>query len=222
MPAPRPQRGPKAVKMDPGTLLEAAQRVFARDGLDRASLRAIAREAGCDPALIYYHFENKEAMFAALLEEHLPPLAADLRRLARGADPRPTAVKLWLALRLFHLHLKDSAGFRSMVRGQLVRGAEGLERILAKKLLPAQLAVSSILRRGLRTGELRPDLDPFLAALLLIRMEAELLDLVPVLARLQPYLPPGAALPRAERAWFEVFWRGVASDPQAPLPDLIV
>jgi len=220
VPAPRPQRGPKAVKMDPGTLLEAAQRVFARDGLDRASLRAIAREAGCDPALIYYHFENKEAMFAALLEQRISPMVADLRRLARPGDPRSTAEKLWTAMQLFRTHLQDSPGFRSMVRGQIVRGAEGLPRLLAERLRPAQQALRAIIRRGLRQGDLRTGLDPFLVALFLIRMEAELLDLVPAFSLSTAGLPPDVALPLAERVWFEVFWRGVATDPLQALPFL--
>ena len=214
------QRGPKAVKMDPRTLLAAALKVFARDGLEGASMRAIAREAGCDAALIYYHFENKEAMFSALLEERIPPLVADLRILARPGDPRTTAEKLWTAMQLFHTHLQDSAGFRSMVRGQLVRGAEGLPVLLARKLLPAHLAMRAIVRRGLRQGDLRPGLDPFLVALFLIRMEAELLDLVPAFARPAAGLAPEAALPQAERTWFEVFWRGVAARPLEELPFL--
>lgn len=217
MPALRAQRGPKAVKMDPGMLLAAALKVFARDGLEGASLRAIAREAGCDPALIYYHFENKEAVFSALLEARIPPMVADLRRLASPRDTRGTAEKLWTAMQLFHTHLQDSAGFRSMVRGQIVRGATGLPRLLAKKLLPAQAALRSIIRNGLAQGTLRPGLNPFLVALFLIRMEAEILDLVPALARPKTGLGPPEAVAEAERAWFEVFWRGVASDPLEPL-----
>ena len=51
--ATRPKsRGPKPTKVDPDQLLDAAQAVFAEDGLRAASLRAIARRAGCDPALI--------------------------------------------------------------------------------------------------------------------------------------------------------------------------
>ncbi len=206
--------------MDPRTLLDAALKVFAREGLEGASLRAIAREAGCDPSLIYYHFENKEAMFAALLEERIPPLVADLRHLANPLDPRSTAEKLWTAMQLFHTHLHDSAGFRSMVRGQIVRGVETLPELLAKKLLPANLAMQAIVRRGLRRGELRPGLHPLLVIMFLLRMEAEILDLVPVFAQRAVGMPPERALPLAERTWFEVFWRGVATRPLDPLPFL--
>lgn len=218
MPTPTPPRirGPKAVKVDARVLLEAALVVFARDGLQQASLRAIARQAGCDPALIYYHFENKEAMFRALLEDRIPPLVEDLRRLADPADRRGAAEKCWAVLAIFHDRFQSSGGFRAMVRGELVRGAGGIRELLSVQLAGAHRAVRSILEEGLRQGQIRPGIDPFLMAFFLVRMEFEILDLVPPLAgALAGGMPSGASVPLAERTWFEVFWRGVAAHPEA-------
>jgi AcrR family transcriptional regulator len=209
------------VKTDQRTLLAAAQRVFAREGLPGASMRAIAREAGCDVSLIYYYFENKEAIFSALLDERIPPMVRTLRRLARPGDPRSTAEKLWAVIQAFHAHADDS-GFRSMVRNQIGRGADGISGLLTRKLIPAQLAMRVLIRRGQRRGELRPELNPMLVLLFLLRMEAELLDLVPVFAQAVGGLDPETALVEAERTWFQVFWRGVACDPLEPLPFLSV
>eukprot|EP01037_Dinobryon_pediforme_P013382 gene13382-13498_t len=55
-------------------ILEAARRVFEHDGLDGASLRAIALEAGYTPAALYFHFDSKEAIYGALLETSLGEL----------------------------------------------------------------------------------------------------------------------------------------------------
>jgi hypothetical protein len=77
-----------------------------------------------------------------------------------------------------------------------------------------------IVRRGQRRGELRPELNPLLVTVFLVRMEAELLDLVPLYAQSMAGAPPEQALAAAERSWFEVFWRGIAADPLAPLPFL--
>lgn len=208
----------KTVKLDRAALLAAAQRIFAQAGLEGASMRAIAREAGCDVSLIYYYFENKEAIFTALLDARIPPLVREVRRLANPRDPRPTAEKLWTIIQVFHSHADDS-GFRSMVRGQIGKG-DGISELLARKLIPAQVAMRAIVRRGLRRGELRPGLHPLLVLTFLIRMEAELLDLVPAFARMFSDLDPDQALLMAERTWFEVFWRGVATDPLIPLPFL--
>ncbi len=48
-------------------ILDAARRVFERAGLDAASLRAIAAEAGYTPAALYFHFADKEALYAEVL-----------------------------------------------------------------------------------------------------------------------------------------------------------
>jgi len=48
-----------------GDILEAAARVFAEKGYDAASLRAIAREARVDPALVHHYFDGKAGLFVA-------------------------------------------------------------------------------------------------------------------------------------------------------------
>lgn len=52
-------------------ILEGALRVFARDGLREASMRAIAKEAGYTPGAIYSYFPSKEHIYAAALNESL-------------------------------------------------------------------------------------------------------------------------------------------------------
>jgi AcrR family transcriptional regulator len=213
----RTPRGTKPAKMDAAALLAAAQQVFAREGLDGASLRAIAKEAGCDPSLIYYYFQNKEAMFVAILEERIPPFVHEIRRLANPRDPRGTAEKLWAVLRIFNGRAHDR-GFRSMIRGQIARGAEGVPEILERRLIPAQVALRAIFRRGMRRGELREGQNPFLLALFFLRMQAEILDIVPIFAPRITRMSPEEALGLAMRDWFTVFWRGIAANPDAPLP----
>ncbi|MDR3672275.1 MAG: helix-turn-helix domain containing protein [Holophaga sp.] len=207
------------MKLDQPTLLAAALKVFAKSGLEGASMRAIAREAGCDVSLLYYYFDNKEAVFSAILDQRVPPLIRELTGLAHPRDRRPTAEKLWTIIQIFHARAADG-GFRSLVRQQINRGPDGLSELVAHRLLPANLAMRIIVRRGQRRGELRPELNPLLVVLFLVRMEAELLDLVAPYAQRMTGVPPEPALAIAERAWFEVFWRGIACDPLAPLPFL--
>jgi AcrR family transcriptional regulator len=72
-----------------GLILDAARRVFERDGLDGASLRGIALEAGYTPAALYFHFESKEAIYAELLNSSLENLAARVTEgVARAQRPR--------------------------------------------------------------------------------------------------------------------------------------
>ncbi|MEX0758803.1 MAG: helix-turn-helix domain-containing protein [Tistlia sp.] len=76
----------RALKRD--LILEAARAVFETEGLDGASLRAIAAKAGYTPAALYFHFESKEAIYAAVLQASMDRLGlATRRRVARAADP---------------------------------------------------------------------------------------------------------------------------------------
>ena len=56
-----------------GEIIEAAQRVFADKGYDEASLRAVAREAGVDPALVHHYFDGKAALFMAAMSLPFDP-----------------------------------------------------------------------------------------------------------------------------------------------------
>jgi AcrR family transcriptional regulator len=49
-------------------ILTAARRLFASEGADGTSVRAVAREAGVDPALVLHYFGSKEGLFQAAVE----------------------------------------------------------------------------------------------------------------------------------------------------------
>jgi AcrR family transcriptional regulator len=72
-----------------GLILEAARRVFERDGLEGASLRGIAAEAGYTPAALYFHFDSKEAIYAEVLEASLSQLQEAVAfAVEHGGPPR--------------------------------------------------------------------------------------------------------------------------------------
>lgn len=71
-PARRPGRrpGPSSSRDD---ILAAARVLFGERGYDKASIRAIAREAGVDPALVHHFFGSKEELFASAMEFPVDP-----------------------------------------------------------------------------------------------------------------------------------------------------
>ena len=52
-------------------ILTEASTLFSEQAFDRVSVRAIAKEANVDPALINHYFGSKEGLFAALVETYL-------------------------------------------------------------------------------------------------------------------------------------------------------
>lgn len=60
-------------------LLDAAIVCYARQGIAATSLRAIASEAGVNPALLHYYFGDKEQLQEAVSNERLLPVFLSLR-----------------------------------------------------------------------------------------------------------------------------------------------
>ena len=68
----RPGRRPGETRTR-DTILAAARTQFADNGFDAASVRAIARDADVDPALVLHYFGSKAALFAAALQLPFDP-----------------------------------------------------------------------------------------------------------------------------------------------------
>ena len=99
-------------------ILAAASAEFLAHGYDGTSLRAIARRAGVDPALVHHYFEDKAALFAEALETPVRP--QDIVRLALAA-PREHVGETIVRTVLESL---DSPASRNRMR-QLLRTALG-------------------------------------------------------------------------------------------------
>jgi AcrR family transcriptional regulator len=70
-------------------ILDAAKQVFADEGLEGASLRAIATRAGYTPAALYFHFESKEEIYAEVLRASLASLGAAVdQAVAKTRNPQ--------------------------------------------------------------------------------------------------------------------------------------
>jgi len=63
-----------------GEILRAARETFAHKGFAATSLRAVAREAGVDAALVHHYFDSKDALF--------------IEAMALPVDPRQVAAEV--------------------------------------------------------------------------------------------------------------------------------
>lgn len=60
-------------------ILEIAEQLFTERGYRAVSIRAIAEACGVTNAALYYHFDNKEALFLAVIKQHAERLGERLR-----------------------------------------------------------------------------------------------------------------------------------------------
>ncbi|MFC6932138.1 helix-turn-helix domain-containing protein [Actinomadura yumaensis] len=78
-------------------ILASARELFAEKGYDGASLRAIAREAGVDPALVHHFFGNKEGVFIAAMRFPVDPgrLLPVIMAAPRSGSARRWSARSW-------------------------------------------------------------------------------------------------------------------------------
>ncbi|MCV7219895.1 TetR/AcrR family transcriptional regulator [Mycolicibacterium elephantis] len=55
-------------------ILKCARDLFARNGVDKTSIRAVAAAAGVDPALVHHYYGTKQQLFAAAIEAPVNPM----------------------------------------------------------------------------------------------------------------------------------------------------
>ncbi len=75
-----PGRERKRPGRPPGTsdtrerILDSARELFAANGIDKTSIRAVAARAGVDPALVHHYYGTKQQLFAAAIHIPIDPM----------------------------------------------------------------------------------------------------------------------------------------------------
>jgi TetR/AcrR family acrAB operon transcriptional repressor len=70
-------------------ILDAAERLFVEQGVSRTTLQHIASAAGVTRGAIYWHFDDKGALFNAMMERAILPLEAEMRVLDQDESDDP-------------------------------------------------------------------------------------------------------------------------------------
>jgi AcrR family transcriptional regulator len=129
-------------------IVAAARKLFARDGVE-ASVEDITREAGVGMGTLYRHFQTKDELIDAVLEDAL----SDMVALAEAAAAEEDA---WVGFTVFlERALQQQAANRGL-RDVLATRADNAPRIAVKRehILPA---LRRVIERAHEQGSLRPD-----------------------------------------------------------------
>jgi TetR/AcrR family acrAB operon transcriptional repressor len=73
------------------SILDAAEKLFVEQGVSRTTLQHIATAAGVTRGAIYWHFDDKGALFNAMMERATLPLEAELQVLDESESSDPLA-----------------------------------------------------------------------------------------------------------------------------------
>ena|SRR5579883_1776769 len=134
-------------------ILAVAKEAFTRDGAN-ASLDDVAAQAGVGPGTLYRHFPTRDALIEAVYRTEVEKLAAAERRFAETMPPIE-ALRAWMLLFVDHIAEKQiiAPALNSVIGGaaKLYEGSQDQIRG----------AIDALVKRAIRSGEIRKDLDPF-------------------------------------------------------------
>jgi AcrR family transcriptional regulator len=155
-PEPKPLRGRPRDPARCQRILEAASSHFSAHGLERASLDAIAAEAGVSKMTIYSHFASKEGLFAAVVRDRAVRILGGLPG-AEALDPKHPR-KALLAIGAQFLTMAREAEALGKIRS--VYGAAGAQPEVCRAFYregPDRLIeeLAAYVRRANRAGTLK-------------------------------------------------------------------
>ena len=159
-------------------ILEAAEHIFADEGLEGARTEAIAAAAGVNKALLYYYFGSKDGLYRAVLEGYL----ADFNRRALEVLSSEGSARA-LLLRYINLHFDFIGAHRHhgpLFQRMLMADEKTWVRVAREHGLPRLKALLKVIERGMRAGEFRR-MDSTHAAISLVALIVFYFSSAPVL-----------------------------------------
>ena len=141
-------------------IVDAARERFLREGVDGASLRAIAADAGTSIGMVYYHFKTKDELFFAVVEATYVKLLEDITRACDPALP-PRERLLGIYRRIGAVDDRESQVVRLVIRESLV-SSQRREKVLARFARGHFPIVLQTIADGVRDKSIRADVPPLL------------------------------------------------------------
>lgn len=126
------RKGPTQTRQ---AIIDAARGMFSSHGYDAVSLRAIARQAGVDPALVHHFFDGKSDLFAAAMRLPVDPAPFITALLAGDRDT--LGERLVFALVTLWDRPDGFGGFLGLVRGAVTHpdAAAMLREFVTREIL---------------------------------------------------------------------------------------
>jgi TetR/AcrR family transcriptional regulator, fatty acid metabolism regulator protein len=145
------------------TILRAAIEVFARKGYHGCRIADVAREAGVAYGLVYHYFKNKDELLETVFETGWNGFYSRVRAVAEGEGTIEQKVR-GIADVAFEAYRVDPKGVKVLIV-EIARSPGGRVNRQTTFTEAVQMC-AQMLSKAQAAGELRPDVDPLLAAAL--------------------------------------------------------
>jgi AcrR family transcriptional regulator len=156
-----PAKSSKSIRRKPRTdaqrnrerILQVPKEAFPRRGAN-ASLDDIAREASIGAGTLYRHFPIRDALIEAVYRTEVEKLAAAERKFAEAMPPmKPCALGCCLFV--------DCIATKQIIAPALNTLVGGFSKLYEDSGVQIQGAIDGLVKRAIKSGDIRKDLDPF-------------------------------------------------------------
>lgn len=141
-------------------ILDAAVRVFARDGYHTSRVGDIAEEAGIAHGLLYHYFSSKDEVLATVFRENWSALLEAFSHVEQSDEPADEQLR-GIAKILLRSWRNDPGLVTVMVR-EVARSPHLQAQV--DEIREGFLTIQRVIERGQAQGVFRPELDPRLAS----------------------------------------------------------
>ncbi len=141
----------------PEEIISAALEVFADRGFAATKLEDVARRAGVTKGTIYLYFENKEALFKALIRQTIVPVIAQGEELARSFTGSARDLFERLVREYWRLVGETSlVGIPKLMMAEANNFPELARFYYEEVVTRGHRLMAGVLERGIKAGEFRP------------------------------------------------------------------
>jgi AcrR family transcriptional regulator len=133
-------------------IVHAARARFLAEGVDGASLRTIARDAGTNIGMVVYYFPSKDDLFLAVVEEVYARLLADLGDALGGGGP--VRGRLARVFARIGGASEDELEVVRLVAREVLLSSERFQRVFARMQRGHLKMLLDALAEGVRSGEI--------------------------------------------------------------------
>ena len=140
----------------PQQIIEAAVRVFAREGYYNSRVSDIAREAGIAAGTIYLYFKTKDDILVRLFRDKMAEFVGALRKAIAGEPDAASKVR-----RLVSLHfrmLEENPDLAEVVQVELRQGQKFFRGASSQEIGAYFALIGSVLEEGVAERRFRSDL----------------------------------------------------------------
>ena len=134
-------------------ILEVAKQAFTRGGAN-ASLDDIAKQAEVGAGTLYRHFPTRDALIEAVYRTEVEKLAAAERKFAEAMPPIE-ALRAWMLLFIDYIATKQ------IIAPVLNTFVGGPTKLYEGSRAHIQGAIDGLVKRAIKSGDIRKDLEPF-------------------------------------------------------------